>query len=278
MADLRYTFARVLYGQPLSVTVAAIASKLARRRASKVGAPLASSPPVHPVDAFYGIETSGLISPRRIRSDSPSDAFSIGYGGAQPSVLRAVLATIPDLESACFLDVGCGKGRALAVATEFPFRRIVGVELSPDLARIAEKNAVVMGSSFPDRTPIEVIEGDALKFELPAGYVVAFFHHPGFEPLVRGFAARLAAHQTEAGNRVLLVYYNPAFGRIFDDDPAFARYYAGRHLLRPGEDSSNFGESEYTVVIWKSNFDPAPPHPGANAKIRATALNAVLET
>ena len=45
-----------------------------------------------------------------------------------------------DKEQLVFVDLGSGKGRTLLLASEYPFRRIVGVELSPKLHRIAKTN------------------------------------------------------------------------------------------------------------------------------------------
>ncbi len=45
-----------------------------------------------------------------------------------------------DYRQFVFVDFGFGKGTALLLATEFPFKRIIGVEFSPELHRIAEEN------------------------------------------------------------------------------------------------------------------------------------------
>ena len=39
-----------------------------------------------------------------------------------------------------FIDFGCGKGKVLLLAAELPFQRIIGIEFSPALARVAEEN------------------------------------------------------------------------------------------------------------------------------------------
>lgn len=278
MPDFIYSFKRVLFGQPLSVTLSVLRSKFRSLGGDRGnGATGAAKAARHPIDELYGIETSGRISPGKLRSGTESDIYNIGYGGVQPSPLRKVLSNIPDIETACFLDIGCGKGRALAVATEFPFRRILGVELSPTLTRIAEHNAGIMASRFPDRTPIEVFEGDALEFELPTGFTVAYFYHPGYGPLVPRIAARLVDHVSNRENRILVVYCNPIRGDVFDDNPAFERYYAGCHALG-SEDLTNDGEVENSIVIWKAKTDSVSiPHPGANAHIRASAVHAIVE-
>ena len=39
-----------------------------------------------------------------------------------------------------FVDLGSGKGRTLLMASDYPFRRIIGVELLPSLHQIAQEN------------------------------------------------------------------------------------------------------------------------------------------
>ena len=74
-------------------------------------------------------------------SPSPEQrAASLGYIASQPSVIRTAIETIPEIAGAHFIDLGCGKGRAVAVATEYPYASIAGIELSPGLARRARSN------------------------------------------------------------------------------------------------------------------------------------------
>jgi SAM-dependent methyltransferase len=254
---------RALFGQPLAVTINTIRSKFRIR-----GTRIPHTVYVPPIDLKYGIETAGFIGPGKLRSGSKGDIYSVGYGGSQPSVVRTALEKIPNIYSACFLDIGCGKGRALVVASELSFRRIIGVEIGPELVRIARINAARIASAHPERVPIEIIEGDALSFQLPAGFVVAFFYHSGHAPLVRALASRIAAHNLIPGNKVLLVYYNPISGKVFDDHPGFARFYAGRHF-HDVQDSRDAAVNVDSVVIWKSSADTTlEPHYGAEAKIR----------
>jgi len=38
-----------------------------------------------------------------------------------------------------FVDIGCGKGRSIMLASDFPFRSITGIEISKTLCAIAKK-------------------------------------------------------------------------------------------------------------------------------------------
>ena len=126
--------------------------------------------PIHPIDRLYGIETS-----KRVRwllfggaTTSPEQrAACLGYAGSQPSVIRKAIEVIPEIAGAHFIDLGCGKGRVVAVATEFPFASIGGVEISPRLVRRARANMKRLARSNPERVSPTITQGDASRPDLP---------------------------------------------------------------------------------------------------------------
>jgi tRNA1(Val) A37 N6-methylase TrmN6 len=73
--------------------------------------------------------------------------------------MRRAIQSCPDLSKASFVDLGCGKGLPLVVATEYPFQRVLGVELAPELCVVARHNAERLKTLHPERTPIEIVEG-----------------------------------------------------------------------------------------------------------------------
>src|SRR3984957_17090364 len=98
---------------------------------------------VHPFDERFGVETSGLIY--ELPSGHQHDLHNNGYFAVAPSVfhsiMRAMLEQLHlDFQRFRFVDLGSGKGRALLLASDYPFREIIGVELSPELDQIARAN------------------------------------------------------------------------------------------------------------------------------------------
>lgn len=143
----------------------------------------------HPFDKEFGTDTGGYISSGEMASVSYSALMATGYAGVPPSSLRPALAALPfKHEDFTFVDIGCGKGRALFIAAEFPFRRIIGVELAVELAGIARAN-VNLNPAWKDR--ITIANEDALSFELPEGPVVLFLYHPFTTMLLRRFLTKL---------------------------------------------------------------------------------------
>lgn len=81
-------------------------------------------------------------------------------------------------ENFTFMDAGCGKGRVLLSALALPFERIIGVELSPTLCRIAQQN--IENCRFISRrcTKVEIVCSDATKYRIPSGPLIIFFYNP----------------------------------------------------------------------------------------------------
>ena len=220
----------------------------------------------HPFDRVYGTDTSGFLYGEDILTGHPAEEHGSPYAGVQPSVLRTALATLPGIEKSTFIDLGCGKGRPMLIASEFPFRDIVGVELSPPLAEAARKNAAVIAKRFPTRTPVRVKVGDATVYPYPAGDVVLFIYNSFDRELmlkvVEGMEAALVA---DAKRSIYVVYCNPASGDCFDASAKLTRRFA--QTLPYASEERDFAEdTEDAVLIWQGGNAP-PPTERADAKI-----------
>src|ERR1017187_8875264 len=212
--------------------------------------------PIHPFDQAHGVDTSGLVPARHLVTGHANDEHVTAYYGVAPSILRALIGhwreTIPPhpISSYTFIDVGAGKGRGLLVASEFRFRKVVGIELNPSLAAIARQNvAHWIRTHAEDPTsgpiaPIQIVEGDALHFQLPSTPVLLFLFHPFEAPALRQllrrietqFAARrkarvpgerslLAGVEAGPSPALDLIYVNAECANVLDRNPAFAQLF-----------------------------------------------------
>jgi SAM-dependent methyltransferase len=174
----------------------------------------------HPFDKKFGTETGGYISSGEMESVSYSALLATGYAGVPPSSLRPALAALPiKHEDFTFVDIGCGKGRALFVAAEFPFRRIVGVELAVELAEVARAN-VAINPEWKER--ITIANEDALSFELPDGPVVLFLYHPFTQMLLRRFLTKLERQLRRSPRTAFIIdadAYAADIEAVFGDTP-----------------------------------------------------------
>lgn len=93
-------------------------------------------------DKRYSTDTANPIGRKELEMPNPEAlSYASGYLTAPERFISYLISHLsinyPEYD---FVDIGCGKGRVLLVASSFPFRSIVGVELSKRVFEIAEKN------------------------------------------------------------------------------------------------------------------------------------------
>jgi SAM-dependent methyltransferase len=138
-------------------------------------------------DATFGTDTTGIVMPWELASlkDAGADAFV--YEPTSGRLIREILRCIVLVpQQFVFVDLGSGKGRALLVASEFPFARIVGVELSTELHAIAQANIKLYRPGNQLCRNFELRREDAAAFVFPAEPLVLFMFNPfGDETVAR---------------------------------------------------------------------------------------------
>jgi len=228
----------------------------------------------HPFDALLGIDTSGSVAASVC---APERAHEISaYGGSQPSIVRRTLHALPEHARYAFMDIGCGKGRPLVVASEFPFRRIVGVELSSMLAAIGRANAAAVTTRHPDRTPIEVDVGDATAVDAPADRVVYFLYHPFGRGLIEAFLRNVERHLDGPVEHAFIVYYNPVHGEVMDESARLVRW--SSEMFPYSREEIGFGpDLADTVVVWQTRPERYAARPAAQRAIAVTGDKADLK-
>lgn len=178
--------------------------------------------PIHPFDRRHRVDTSGLIYADGLVSGHAHDGQSAGYYATAPSLFQGALSlwreTLREsryaLSDYTLVDVGCGKGRVLMLASEYRFREVVGVELHPGLVRVARKNLQRwMRGPRPCRH-ISVVEADVLSYAFPSGPVVIYFFNSFEREMVQLWLERLEAVAATRSQPIDLIYVHPEFGHL----------------------------------------------------------------
>jgi hypothetical protein len=123
--------------------------------------------------------------------------------------VRHILGSIDiPFEHFDFVDFGSGKGRVLLVAAERPFSRVIGVEVSPTLHRIACDNIAAFRRRVPTSPEIKSIRMDVADFRLPLEPCVLFFFNPFDESVFQSVLDNVEASLRAHPRRTILVYYH----------------------------------------------------------------------
>lgn len=205
----------------------------------------ATSVPIHPFDEIYGVETSGLVPAANLVTGHPNDEHVTAYYGVAPSILRTLIERWRETPPPCpiheysFVDIGAGKGRAMLVASQLPFREVIGIELNPTMAAVARRNldhwnAIHAADSTASRpAPAQIIEEDALTFDFPRTPTLAFLFHPFEAPVLKALLRRIETQFAKRPGMLDLLYVNAECRAVLDEHPAFARLFTGSVAMSP---------------------------------------------
>jgi SAM-dependent methyltransferase len=228
MTALRNGLAKIrwsLHHRGLLGTVRAAARNLTRGHTTTTEA-------IHPFDRHYGVDTSGFVTAVHLVTGHPHDLLGTGYCGVAPSRFRTVvdrwLRTPPEfpVSNYAFVDVGCGKGRALMLAAQHPFREILGVELNPGLAETAQTNLELWRATQHPAMPMRALCADATQFDIPDGPCLLFLYNPFAEPVLSKFLDHIERSVSTRPRPLDIVYCNAPSDRLLAEHRRYRRLWS----------------------------------------------------
>jgi SAM-dependent methyltransferase len=131
-----------------------------------------------------------------------------------PSTDHATPGATLNFRDFTFVDLGSGKGRTLLMASDYPFHRIVGVELLPALQEIALENLRQYKSESQKCFALESICADATTFPLPEGPLVIYLFNPFPESGMRQVALNLEQTLHSHPRPIYVLYHNPLLEHV----------------------------------------------------------------
>ncbi len=161
-------------------------------------------------DTKYGTDTAGVTHLETLDTLGPYRSAGTVHLASPRAEFDAAMALVDiPLAQLTFVDLGSGKGRALLLAAERPFVRIIGVEFAREFHDIAMRNLAALGASDPNHAKIELVRADAATYPLPEVALLLFLFNP-FGPPVIDLVAQHALESWRAHSRpIRILYMNP---------------------------------------------------------------------
>ena len=193
--------------------------------------------------------------------------FHSPYQPTDPTLFREMMAELTrdsrefNFREFTFIDIGSGKGRTLLLASEYPFRKIVGVELIPELHRAAEENvAAYRSKSSPassdagverttpsDAPAITTLCLDARHFVFPDSPLLVYLFNPLPEARLREVIRNIETSWQSSPRDIWILYHNAVSERVLAESPL---------IVKVAE------KPEYSVFRTKPTTVPRPAPPG----------------
>jgi hypothetical protein len=158
--------------------------------------------------------------------------FHSAYQPTDPVFFHEMMQALDiDFPRFTFIDLGSGKGRTLLMASEYPFQRIVGVELIPELHRIAEANLEKFHSSTQRCIAIESLWEDARAFHFPAVPTVLYLFNPLPEEALATVVRNLEGSLRQDPREFYVLYHNAVLRHVLDASPSLRAVAKGEYYL-----------------------------------------------
>ncbi len=142
------------------------------------------------------------------------------YQASEPALFHTILRALPvSAEGFTFVDLGSGKGRTLLMASDYPFRRIVGVELLEELNQAAKQNIASYNSERQTCFNIEAHCGDAREFQFPDERFVLYLFNPFPEYVLETVLENLQVDVASNPRPVYIIYHNLVHEDVFRAQP-----------------------------------------------------------
>jgi hypothetical protein len=172
--------------------------------------------PVHPFDLEHGTDTSGLIAAEDLLdSQRRKNIHNTGFYATAPSMFQQAFARLDiDFEKFTFVDLGAGKGRIILLASNFSFKRVLGVEFVPELHAIATRNIALYQPAVRQCHDVQCILSDVRAFDFPSVPLVIFMWHPFAGPVFEQVMTNLEESLLRDLREVYLVYLKPQYEHL----------------------------------------------------------------
>ncbi|HEX3147671.1 MAG TPA: class I SAM-dependent methyltransferase [Gemmataceae bacterium] len=152
------------------------------------------------------VRTGGLVPIETLieRWENCHDYFPTSSATFRYAMAKVRLKTDQEV----FLDYGSGMGRVVLMAARYPFRRVIGVEISAVLNEVARKNL----DRLAGRRRCDCVElwtSDAARFPVPDDVSVIFLYNPFHGDVLRQVLSNIRTSLDRLPRRIVMIFNNP---------------------------------------------------------------------
>lgn len=120
-----------------------------------------------------------------------------------------------DFDDYAFIDVGCGKGKPLLVASDYPFKKIIGIDIAAELINIAHSNINIYKKGELDTSRFELIHKSIEEYTIPEEKLVIHLFNPLNETLMETFLKQIEQSYKNYAREIIFIYVIPVHKEVF---------------------------------------------------------------
>jgi len=156
-------------------------------------------------EVHFGVNTTGNLNAAELGYINVKDLQTYepaGYG----IIIKLINIIKVNYSECAFLDYGCGKGRAIIAAAQYPFNKIIGIDLSDDLIGIAKHNVDIMRHKVS--SDIDIININAMVYQIPDSVNIIYFFNPFVGEVLDNVINNIYKSYTNAPRKLYVIFVN----------------------------------------------------------------------
>jgi len=166
-------------------------------------------------DRRFRVDTAGILKPTELQSDPRFQQSNWYAPTATTSFFRMLRQIKVDFSKFVFIDFGCGKGKALLLASQLPFKEIIGIELWSEMISVAEENLKSYTGNRKCKT-FQLHYMDASEFPIPSDPGIFYFFDPFREEVMQKVLENIRQSLAAAPREIYIIYCEPERPDLLD--------------------------------------------------------------
>ena len=181
----------------------------------------------------YSISTFDPVALNKLTIINGDISKASHYEAANYYLLETLFTAFRKISNAdSLVDLGCGKGRVLAVAAHFGFTNITGIDFATELCNEASANMKKIQKRFPD-LKWRIINDDIANYNISADDSVFFMFNPFNEAVLKGLLKNLDDSFNQFHRPIYFIYASPVHQQLLLDN-SYAIIYQKQKLNLKG--------------------------------------------
>jgi SAM-dependent methyltransferase len=156
----------------------------------------------------YRINTTGADELQELDKIGIDTTHATIYMPVSFLLLEEIFQQLPAAPRHHFLDMGCGKGRALCMAAHHGFKQVTGVDFSKYLCDTAKENLALTQQKFP-ALEYKVVNNDAFYHEVPGDVDCIFLFNPFDDIIMSAVVNNIYESLQDNPRKIYIIYVNP---------------------------------------------------------------------
>jgi SAM-dependent methyltransferase len=180
-------------------------------------------------DFTYGTDTVNQVELDNLYIQSKNRTRGERYALSPAKAFNKLMNTLSFPHNSVFVDLGCGKGKMLLMASQYGFKRIVGVEFSEKLCECARNNISIYKKKTGMSADIDVVFSDVVDYKIKDDENLFYLFNPFDEDILINVLRNIAVSFERKHREIYFIYYCPFHGKIIEQEKHFVR--SERHIV-----------------------------------------------